>query len=123
MPLDRYAQVTHVGEIGLTQLTGLVILRKENLPGRSLQGTPHLDPSLQGAQFAVLKATRMLPLQMLEQRLGLQPRIDSEHAFQHRPHFLEGIVRYARRAAGWWRYLRAVFSSMPALAAGIFALV
>ena len=30
--LDRYAQATHVGEIGLTQLTRLVILREENLP-------------------------------------------------------------------------------------------
>ena len=43
--LDRYAQATHIGEIGLTQPTRLVILREENLPGRSLDGAPHLAPS------------------------------------------------------------------------------
>ena len=57
-------------------LAGLVVLREENFLRRTLQGSPHLDPSLQGPQLPILKPTRILPLQMLEEALGFQPGVD-----------------------------------------------
>jgi hypothetical protein len=46
---DGHVQTRHVREVGSTQTTRLVDLREEDLLGRSVQGTPLLDVSLQGA--------------------------------------------------------------------------
>jgi len=47
-------------------------LGEEDLPGRPVLGPPLLDPSLQRPQLAVGEATGILPLQILEQGLGLE---------------------------------------------------
>ena len=49
LALDRHAQPRHVGEVRLTQLARLVLLREEDLLGRALQRQPDLDATLQGA--------------------------------------------------------------------------
>jgi len=46
---DGHVQTRRVREVGSTQTTRLVDLREEDLLGRSVQGTPLLDVSLQGA--------------------------------------------------------------------------
>lgn len=46
---DGHIQTRRVREVGSTQTTRLVDLREEDLLGRSVQGTPLLDMSLQGA--------------------------------------------------------------------------
>ena len=51
-------------------------LREEHLAGRTLQSAPGLDPPLQRAQLAILEPSRILPLQVFEQRLGFQTRVD-----------------------------------------------
>jgi hypothetical protein len=49
-----------------------VDLGKEHLLGRTVLGPPLLDPPLQGPQLSLGEAVGILPLQSLEQRLGLQ---------------------------------------------------
>jgi hypothetical protein len=46
---DGHVQTRRVREVGSTQPTRLVNLSEEDLLGRSVQGTPLLDVSLQGA--------------------------------------------------------------------------
>src|SRR5664280_1377842 len=52
-----------------------MLLRKEHLSGWTLSCTPHLHAPLQRAHLTVLKATRVLALQELEDRLGLKPGV------------------------------------------------
>src|ERR1019366_1621353 len=52
-----------------------MLLRKKHLSGWTLSCTPHLHAPLQRAHLTVLKATRVLALQELEDRLGLKPGV------------------------------------------------
>src|SRR5664280_612286 len=52
-----------------------MLLRKEHLSGWTLSCTPHLHAPLQRAHLTVLKATRVLALQELEDRLSLKPGV------------------------------------------------
>ena len=51
-------------------------LREENLPGRTMERAPRLDPALQRAQLAALEAPPIVSLQMIEQGLGFQARVE-----------------------------------------------
>ena len=50
---DRHTQRGEVGEVGLTEIAGLVHLREEHFARGSLQSTPGLDPALQCPELAV----------------------------------------------------------------------
>jgi hypothetical protein len=52
-----------------------MLLCEEHLPSRTFGRTPTLHPPLQRAQLTVLKMARVLPLQVLEDCLGLKPGV------------------------------------------------
>jgi hypothetical protein len=81
-----------VGKIGGTQATGVVKLWEEDLPGRAVFGPPLLDPALQGPQLAVGKASGMLPLQGLEEGLGLQAGVVGKLPLDPGPEAVEGVL-------------------------------
>lgn len=72
---DRDGQRGHVSEIRLPQTSRLVLLREVHFPPRAFRRSPHLDAPLQRAQLAFRKPARVLPLQLLEQRLRLEVRL------------------------------------------------
>ena len=82
---DGHAQVGAVCEVAGAQPSGVVDLGEEDLLGRSLEGTPLLDASLQGPQLAVGETSGAAALQVGEQSFGLQSRVDAELRFQLRP--------------------------------------
>jgi hypothetical protein len=88
---DGHPQVGAVGEVAGSQPAGVVHLGEEHLPGRPLQGPPPLEPPLQGADLAVGEAAGEPPLQVGEERLGLQPRVEAEQLLQLRPDVREGV--------------------------------
>jgi hypothetical protein len=88
---DGHAQVGAVREIAGAQPSGVMDLGEENLLGRSLEGTPLLDASLQGPQLAVGETSGKTALQVGEQSFGLQSRVDTELRFQLRPDLGEGV--------------------------------
>ena len=71
LALDPDLQGGHVGEIRLPQGARLIPLLEEHLLRAPRQRAPALDSSLQRAELTVLKATRLTPLQVRKQRLGL----------------------------------------------------
>jgi hypothetical protein len=75
---DRHVQVGAVGEVAGGEAAGVVDLGEEHLLGRPLQGPPLLEPSLQGTELAVGEAAGEPPLQVGEQRLGLQAGVAAE---------------------------------------------
>ena len=75
LPLDGHAQFFHMREVRRAQPTWRMLLREEYLSGWTLGCTPHLHPPLQRAQLPVLKPAWVLPLQILEHRLGLKPGV------------------------------------------------
>jgi len=82
---DGHVQVGAVGEVAGRQPAGVVDLGEEHLLGRPLQGPPLLQPPLQGAELAVGEAAGEPPLQVGEQRLGLQGGVEAEQFFEARP--------------------------------------
>ena len=90
-PADRDSQFVHVREIGLPQPAGHVLLRKEHLPARTFGRPPPLDSPLQRVELPVGEPARVLPLQCLEKRLRLQPRVRLHLLTDFLPHVLERI--------------------------------
>jgi hypothetical protein len=89
--VDRHPQFRAVREVAGADPTGVMVLREEHLPGRAVQPTPLLDPSLQRPQLTVGEAARTTPLQLLEQGLGLQAGVAREHPGQLGPNRGERI--------------------------------
>ena len=85
------AQVGAVAEVGGSQAAGMVDLGEEDLPGGPVLGPPVLDPALQGAQLAVGKAARVLPLQGLEEGLGFQAGALGQLLLDPGPDPVEGV--------------------------------
>lgn len=85
------AQVVAVAEIRGRQPTGVMDLGEEDLLGRSLLGTPLLEASLQGPHLAVWEAARILPLQGLEEGLGLQTGVERQLLLQLSPDLGKGV--------------------------------
>lgn len=88
---DGHAQGGAVREVAGTQAPGVMDLGEEYLLGRSVQGTPLLDAPLQGPQLPIGKASRPASLQVVEQGLGLQSRVEAELRLQLRPDLGEGV--------------------------------
>src|ERR1017187_2463880 len=68
-----------------------MLLREEYLPRRTLGCTPHLNPPLQRAHLPVLKATGILSLQELEDRLRLKPGVVFKQLLHIAPNIEERI--------------------------------
>src|SRR5664279_4141324 len=104
-----------------------MLLRKEHLSGWTLSCTPHLHAPLQRAHLTVLKATRVLALQELEDRLGLKPGVVFKQLLHVVPDINERTGRVRPRTADGnslgnrsrRRYFRAVLAFIPALDAAI----
>ncbi len=86
------AQVGAVGEVRSSQPSGVVDLAEEDLLGGAVLGPPLLDPSLQSTQLPIAEAAGVLPFQLPEQRLGLEPGIDSQLLLNPGPDLLEGVL-------------------------------
>jgi hypothetical protein len=86
------AQVGAVGEVGGGQPAGVVDLGEEHLPGRAELGPPALDPPLKRPQLAVGEAAGVLPLQILEQRLGLEAGIEGQLLLDPGPGPVKGVL-------------------------------
>ena len=125
LSLEGHTQPRHIGEVRLTQLTRLVLLRKKDFLGGAFQRPPELDAPLQRAQLDILKLARILALQVLEQGLACSPGL-SWRACSISGHTCLKASGRLRQVCGAFtrlgsfparRYLRAVFSAMSALAA------
>lgn len=95
---DGHAQVVHRREVRGAQSAGEVLLREVNLFGRTRRRPPLPHPPLQRPQTR-LEATRILGLQPLEQRLGLQHRFLFQPGRHFLPHAIERIR--ARPPVAW----------------------
>ena len=88
---DGNAQVGAVREVTGRQPAGRVHLGEEDLLGRPLLGPPLLDTPLQGPHLAVGEAAGVLPLQGLEEGLGLQARLHGQLLLDPGPGLREGV--------------------------------
>jgi len=75
---DGDTELGHAGEITLGEPPRLVNLREEHFFGRPFEGAPLFDPPLQATELDVGKSTREASLQIDEESLGLEPRIEPE---------------------------------------------
>ena len=66
-------------------------LREEDLLGGALDRPPSLHAPLQRPQLSVLESTRVAPLQILKERLGLEPWVDLEMSTNPAPDLGERI--------------------------------
>src|ERR1039458_7492314 len=73
LSLYGHAQLFHVRKVGSAQPPRRMLLGEEHFPGRTFSRTPVLHATLQCAQLPVLKTAGVLPLQVLENGLGLKP--------------------------------------------------
>jgi hypothetical protein len=80
--LDGDPQATAVREIAGTEPPRIMHLAKEHLLRRAVQRPPLLDPPLQGPQLAVGELAGEAPLQIDEQGLRLQTRVEAKQLFQ-----------------------------------------
>jgi hypothetical protein len=88
---DGDAQRAAVGEIAGAQPPRLVNLGEEDFLGRAVQRPPLLDAPLQRSHLAVGEAAGVLPLQVLQQGLGLQAGVDRQQGFELGPDVGEGV--------------------------------
>jgi hypothetical protein len=88
---DGHPQGIAVGEVAGTQPPRFMDLGEKHLLGRAVQRPPALDAPLQGADLAVGEAAGVLPLEVRQQGLGLQPGVDRQQLFELRPDVGEGV--------------------------------
>ena len=89
---DGDAEVAHVGEVTLGEPPRLVDLCEEHLLGRPFEGAPLFDPPLQATELDVGEAARVAPLQVVEEGLGLEPRVEPELLDEFGPDVLERVL-------------------------------
>jgi len=89
---DRDAQLGHVREVRGTEPTRFMILCEEHLLRRPLGGPPVFEPPLEGPQLPVGVPTREAALQVEEEGLGLEPRVEAEPLLDLGPHVLERVL-------------------------------
>jgi hypothetical protein len=86
LPLNGHSQAIHVREVGGPQPARLMRLGKEYFLGRAVLRLPLADAPLQRPPAPFPALLRQLPLQPLQERLGLQPRLPLQQFFEARPH-------------------------------------
>ena len=105
----------------------LMPLGEEHFLPRPFRRSPALHSSLQRPQLAIGKSPGITSLQRLEDRLRLQARVRLQQALFVFPDLRKGIFSGSPPFPGFdslgarpsRRYLRAVFTSIPALAAAV----
>jgi hypothetical protein len=101
LALDGHAQGVHVAEVGGPQAARLMHLGEEHFLGRAVLRLPLPHAPLQRPAAAFPSLAGDLPLQPLQQGLGLQPGFALEQFLQPRPDASQGIgpgAPEARRA-------------------------
>jgi hypothetical protein len=89
---DGDAELGHAGEVALGEPTRLMDLGEEDLPGRPFEGPPLFDPPLQAAELDVGEPPRISALQVEEEGLGLEARVEPELIGEFGPDVLERVV-------------------------------
>ncbi len=89
---DGDAELGHAGEIRLGEPTRLVDLGEEHLLGRPFEGTPLFDPALQAPELDVGEPSGKAALQVEEEGLGLEPRVEPELIDEFGPDVLERVL-------------------------------
>jgi hypothetical protein len=89
---DGDAELGHAGEVALGEPARLVGLREEHLLGRPLEGPPLFDPSLQAPELDVGEPPGEAALQVEEEGLGLEARVEPEQFQQFGPDVLERVL-------------------------------
>jgi hypothetical protein len=89
---DGDAELGHAGEITLGEPPRLVDLGEEDLLGRSFEGTPLFDPPLQATELDVGESAWETALQVVEEGLGLEPRVEPEQFEEFGPDVLERVL-------------------------------
>jgi hypothetical protein len=89
---DGDLELGHAGEVALGEPPRLVDLREEDLLGRPFEGSPLFDPPLQGPELDVGKPAREAALQVEEEGLGLEPRVEPEQFEEFGPDVLERVL-------------------------------
>ena len=89
--VDGHPQLGAVREVTGTQSSRRMDLVEEDLLGLAVQGSPGLDPPLQGAELAVGEATGEAALQVGEQGLGLQAGVELQQGFEFGPDVGKGV--------------------------------
>ena len=89
---DGDAELGHAGEVTLGEPSRLMDLGEEDLLGRPFEGPPLFDPALQATELDVGKATRETSLQVEEEGLGLEPRVEPEQFKEFGPDILERVL-------------------------------
>ena len=89
---DGDAELDHAGEIRFGEPTRLVDLGEEDLLGRPFEGSPPLDPSLQAPELDVGEPTGKAALQVEEESLGLEARVEPKLIDEFGPDVLERVL-------------------------------
>jgi hypothetical protein len=89
---DGDAEFGHAGEVALGEPARLVDLGEEDLPGRPFEGPPLLDPTLQATELDVGESPRVAALQVEEEGLGLEARVEPEPFENFGPDVLERVL-------------------------------
>jgi hypothetical protein len=91
LAVDGHLQIPTAGEVAGAESAWVVDLVEEDFPGRSLRRTPGLDASLQGADLSAGEASGEAALQVGEQGLGLEARVEFETLDHLGPEVSEGV--------------------------------
>jgi hypothetical protein len=89
---DGDAEFGHTGKVALGEPTRLVNLGEEHLLGRPFEDAPEFDPPLQATELDVGKTVRETALQVEEEGLGLEPRVEPEQFEEFGPDILERVL-------------------------------
>jgi hypothetical protein len=89
---DGDTKLGHTREVTLGEPPRLVDLGEEDLLGRAFEGPPLFDPALQATELDVGEAAREASLQVVEEGLGLEPRVEPEQFEEFGPDVLERVL-------------------------------
>jgi hypothetical protein len=89
---DGDAELVHAGEIRFGEPTRLVDLREVHLLGRPFEGSPLFDPTLQAPELDVGEPAGKSALQVEEEGLGLEARVEPELIDEIGPGVLERVL-------------------------------
>ncbi|MEM9366406.1 MAG: hypothetical protein AAGD07_10455 [Planctomycetota bacterium] len=88
---DRHAEGIANGEVTGGELARMVILREEHRFVGTINRPPIGDPSLESSPCRVLELAGVSSPQIVEKRLGLEPRLGLKHLLDFVPHLGEGV--------------------------------
>ncbi len=89
---DGDAELGHAGEVALGETSRLVDLCEEHLLGRPFEGAPEFDAALQATELDVGETARIAVLQVEEEGLGLEPRVEPQLIDKFVPDVLERVL-------------------------------